>query len=58
VCVFLAVDHFTKFAWGRALREKSAATLHATLQALLDALPRPKFDLAGEFRNALVRSLL
>jgi transposase InsO family protein len=59
--IFLAVDHFTKFAFARAIADKSAGTLERTISALLDVIPRPKkvlSDNGSEFRNQLVVALL
>jgi transposase InsO family protein len=59
--LFLVVDHFTKFAWARAIPNKSAVSVHDSLKQLLTELPTPRIALSDngtEFRNELVSQLL
>lgn len=58
---FLAVNHFTKVAWGKPLPDKSATTLHSAIEEMLRFLGIPDAvlsDNGSEFRNKLVEDLL
>jgi IS30 family transposase len=59
--LFLAVDHFTKYAFGRPLPDKTARSVHNALVQMFDELQVPKKTLAdngGEFRGEVVQELL
>jgi len=60
--LFLAVDHFTKLAFGASVHSKSADDVSKVIKAMLDALPvKPKSaqsDNGGEFRNRIVEEIL
>ncbi len=54
------VDHFSKFAWARGLKNKSAASVAFALQDLIlqeGAPERLASDNGGEFDNALIAQL-
>lgn len=60
--LFLAVDHFTKLAFGCSVRTKSANDVAPAIQAMLDAFPvKPvsaQSDNGGEFKNHVVDDIL
>lgn len=61
VALFVAIDAFTKFAFARALPNKTAVSVEWALNEMLAELPRPKVALSDngkEFTATLIKELL
>jgi transposase InsO family protein len=57
----LAVDHFTKFAFGRSIAFKEASRVEHVLREMFAELPVPEkalSDNGSEFRNHVVAALM
>lgn len=59
--LFICVDSFTKYAFARALPDRTATSVELVLLEMLRELPRPKSALSdngSEFTAAIIRELL